>query len=107
QHWAGGSWRRPDGGTTSFTPGQVAMTPVRLWRSPQSGADYPVEWTLVTPLGSLRLKALIDAQEIDARASTGFRYWEGAAELLSAESRRLGGGYLELTGYGGRPGAIP
>lgn len=102
--WAGGSWRKPDGSTQDFKPGDVVMTPLRRWHSPVSKADYPVEWSLQTPLGSVTLKALIDAQEIDARLSTGMRYWEGAAELRSADGRRLGLGYLELTGYAGRMG---
>jgi len=44
---------------------------------------------------------LMDDQEIDGRASAGLRYWEGAAELLDAQGRRSGLGYLELTGYAG------
>ena len=99
--WNGGSWRRPDGSTQDFNPQDVQMSPTRFWRSPVSGADYPVEWALRTPLGVLQMKALIDGQEIDARLSTGMRYWEGAAELLSSDGRRLGRGYLELTGYAG------
>lgn len=102
--WAGGSWRKADGSTLDFKPGDVTMTPLRRWHSPASQADYPVEWTLRTPLGTLTLKALIDAQEIDARMSTGMRYWEGAAALRGANGQRLGLGYLELTGYAGRMG---
>ncbi|MDN3920606.1 carotenoid 1,2-hydratase [Roseateles violae] len=100
--WAGGSWRRPDGRTEDFAPEQLRLRPLRHWRSPLSGADYPLEWALDTPLGALRLAALFDAQEIDARGSTGMRYWEGAAALRSAEGRPLGQGYLELTGYAGK-----
>jgi predicted secreted hydrolase len=40
------------------------------------------------------------AQEVDARASTGGFYWEGAVELRE-RGQLLGRGYLELTGYGG------
>lgn len=100
--WAGGSWRRPDGSSQNFAPEQVGMQGLRHWSSPVSGARYPVEWALQTPLGALRLNALIDAQEIDARMSTGMQYWEGAAELKSAAGQRLGLGYLELTGYAGK-----
>jgi len=100
--WSGGSWRRPDGRSQDFAPAQLTMRPLRHWRSPDSQADYPVDWELHTPLGVLQLRALIDAQEIDARQSTGLRYWEGAARLLSAEGQTLGLGYLELTGYAGR-----
>ena len=37
-------------------------------------------------------------QELDSRASTGAVYWEGASELLQS-GRRVGRGYLEMTGY--------
>ena len=53
----------------------------------------------------LELKPLMDDQELDARASTGNYYWEGAVRssaMNTAEhSRKLlnGRGYLELTGY--------
>lgn len=100
--WAGGSWRKPGGSAQDFKPADITMTPLRRWHSPASQADYPVEWSLQTPLGTLTLKALIDAQEIDARLSTGIRYWEGAAALRGADGKQLGLGYLELTGYAGR-----
>lgn len=101
QLWAGGSWRRPGGAGLDFKPAQVRMLPLRQWRSPHSGAGYPVEWQIETPLGKLLLRALLDDQEVDARISTGMRYWEGVAELRSAEGKRLGLGYLEMTGYAG------
>ena len=99
--WAGGSWRRADGSTQSFAPQELSFAPQRRWRSPLSGAEYPVAWQLRTPLGELRLAALADAQEIDARGSSGLLYWEGAAELRSgaAGGALLGRGYLEMTGY--------
>jgi len=46
-----------------------------------------------------QLVPLMLAQEVDARASTGGFYWEGAVSLMQ-EDRLLGQGYLELTGYG-------
>jgi predicted secreted hydrolase len=98
--WAGGSWR-PGGGapTKAFAPDTVRWQPGRAWRSPASGAAYPVEWTVETPAGTHRVRALLDAQELDSRGSTGSIYWEGLAELLDAGGRRVGLGYLELTGY--------
>ena len=48
---------------------------------------------------ALQLEPLIDDQELDSRASTGTIYWEGAVRAL-ASGRRVGHGYLELTGYG-------
>ena len=43
----------------------------------------------------------MDDQELDARASTGTLYWEGAVRVESPDGAR-GRGYLELTGYGER-----
>lgn len=77
------------------------MQALKSWRSPTSQAVYPVAWRLQTPLAVFTLHALIEAQEIDARASTGMRYWEGPAELRDTSGRRLGLGYLEMTGYAG------
>jgi hypothetical protein len=55
-----------------------------------------------------RLIPLLDDQEVDARASTGGYYWEGAVRLVDgdyAEAPEIGRGYLELTGYA-RPVAL-
>jgi len=100
--WSGGSWRESAGATRSYASGEIVFRPGRRWRSPRSGAEYPVEWQLQTPQGRLQLRALMDAQEVDARPSTGLLYWEGAAELLDAQGRQLGRGYLEMTGYARR-----
>ncbi len=100
--WAGGSWRRADGTAQSFAPGEVQFTPGRLWTSPATGARYPVEWAVTTPAGRHTLRALLDAQELDSRASTGTVYWEGLSELLDERGARLGLGYLEMTGYAAR-----
>jgi predicted secreted hydrolase len=102
--WAGGSWRGATGLSRAFSPDEVVFEPLRRWISPTSAASYPVEWRLQTPVGRFVLRALADAQELDARASTGTVYWEGLAELLDATSgQRIGLGYLEMTGYAGRP----
>ena len=97
--WAGGSIRAPGLPSRSFAPEEVQMTPGRTWRSPGSGAAYPVQWALQTPAGRFSLKALLDAQELDSRSSTGTIYWEGLSELLDPQGTRIGLGYLEMTGY--------
>jgi predicted secreted hydrolase len=101
--WAGGSLRTPGQPDRSFAPDEVDMTPTRQWTSPATGTRWPVEWRLQSPAGELRLLAAFDAQEIDARGSSGLVYWEGAARLLDGGGQEIGWGYLELTGYAGRP----
>ncbi len=100
--WAGGSFRKADEPTAiSFGPEAVQMLPRDRWRSPASGADYPIRWQVQTPAGRFDLRALAHSQEIDSRASTGTIYWEGLSELLDSNGRRIGLGYLEMTGYAG------
>jgi predicted secreted hydrolase len=100
--WAGGS-HRPAGGTVrDFAPEEVSFEPGRRWTSPASKASYPVEWTVTTPAGAFRVEALLDAQELDSRASTGSIYWEGLSHLRDRTGATVGGGYLEMTGYAGR-----
>jgi predicted secreted hydrolase len=96
--WAGGSHRPAGGAVRNFAPGEVRFAPQRRWTSPATGAAYPVQWRIVTPAGEFELRALLDAQELDSRASTGTVYWEGLAELRAASGARLGLGYLEMTG---------
>lgn len=96
--WAGGSLRRPGGPVVSFEPGQVRFTSLREWTSPATGGRYPVHLRIETPAGRHELVALLDAQELDGRSSTGTLYWEGLAELRHEAGGRAGLGYLEMTG---------
>ena len=100
--WAGGSWRDAAGRSMAFDAASVRFTPGRVWASAATGARYPLQWRLDTPAGRFELRALLDAQELDSRASSGTVYWEGLSELLDAQGRRVGSGYLEMTGYAGR-----
>jgi predicted secreted hydrolase len=99
--YAGGSLRSASGSFRNFAADEVIFTPHRVWTSPSSQAKYPVEWTLQTPAGRHRIVALLDAQELDSRQSTGTIYWEGLSELRDEQGQRIGRGYLEMTGYAG------
>jgi len=100
--WAGGSHRGADGRTRSFSNDEVRFTPGRTWTSPATRASYPVEWQVETPAGRHTVRARLDAQELDSRATSGTVYWEGLSELLDSNGQRVGRGYLEMTGYAGR-----
>ena len=97
--WAGGSYRRGDGRLTVFAPDDVAFRPLAAWRSPRTGARYPVrqQLTVRLPEGERRfvLDPLFADQELDGRRGGMPVYWEGAVATAG------GRGYLELTGYAG------
>ena len=94
--WSDAARWFPDGRRQSI--GAVEFTPTRTWRSPRSGARYPVALRIRGPGLDLALEPLFDDQELDGRTSTGVIYWEGAV-VASSGGSRIGAGYLELTGY--------
>lgn len=71
---------------------------VSQWSSPRSLAKYPIGWLIRVGNQEFRLQTLMQDQEVDARASTGGFYYEGAVEM-SQNQVVIGRGYLELTGY--------
>jgi predicted secreted hydrolase len=84
----------PDGSTREER--DFVMQPWDWWESP-AGGRYPVRWFVKLQDGTvLNLKPVVNAQEVEARATTGFNYYEGAIEI-SGSTR--GVGYMELTGY--------
>ena len=85
-------------GGTHYAPPGISMTPLRFWKSPRTGVEYPVSMQLGSPRGELRLEPLMDDQELDSRPSTGTIYWEGAVRAYRGNDW-VGRGYLELTGY--------
>jgi predicted secreted hydrolase len=97
--FAGGSFRARGGITRNFAADEVHFTPGRVWASAASRARYPVQWLVETPAGTFNVKASLDNQELDSRASTGAVYWEGLSDLSDEAGRIVGRGYLEMTGY--------
>ena len=97
--WDGGSFRSSGGELRIFRVGEVSFKPMRSWTSPLSRASYPVQWSVSTPFASYSVAAVIDNQELDSRNSTGSIYWEGLSQLLDSQGKRVGMGYLEMTGY--------
>ena len=124
--WAGGTLRAADGSTHALSGDSVSFTPLRQWRSPHTGARYPVAMRVDAQDLHLTLVPLMDDQEFDSRATTGAVYWEGAVTAFQADAaagnpvaasaststststsenaakpapKPVGRGYLELTGY--------
>jgi predicted secreted hydrolase len=99
--YAGATLLSSDDRALVLAPEHVAFEPLRDWRSPRTGIRYPVAMRVRALDRSYVLEPLMEDQEMDARASTGTIYWEGAvrARLESGPGAQAGRGYLELTGY--------
>ena len=92
-----------DGRVIHLRRDQFRVTPLARWRSPKSGAVYPVRWRIeVLPLKvTLTLQPLMNAQELVTARSTRVTYWEGAVDASGSFGGTpvRGKGYVEMTGY--------
>jgi len=101
--WAGGtliSAQAP--GPRYLSPADWTATPRSWWRSPASGVEYPSVWSVEVPEAGLHLELRpeVAEQENRSRLVSGLTYWEGAVTAHDAAGRRIGEGFVELTGYG-------
>lgn len=73
------------------------------WTSPETGATYPIQWSISIPKLGIELAAStkLKSQEISSQSSFMPSYWEGAIHLDGRKnnSDAQGVGYLEMTGY--------
>lgn len=112
--------RRRDGSQDSYSTlawvdavGRVRQLPsaafqletLRRWRSPVTGAEYPVEQRLVTMDPATGATVVFHLQPLalnqELAGAGGLAYWEGACRVLDSNGREIGSAYLELTGYAG------
>jgi len=95
--WTYAALRQANGTVQTFK--HLEFQVLRKWKSTRTGVQYPVVQRLVLDEQTFDLEPLFDDQELDARASTGTLYWEGAVRVKSASASPWGQGYLEMTGY--------
>ena len=73
------------------------------WKSPATGATYPIQWSVSVPKLGLALgaKTKLAQQEITGNTKFAPSYWEGAMEFSGTRGKTKinGVGYLEMTGY--------
>lgn len=102
-----GTFIDQSGRATNIAAGEFTLAPEAQWRSPKTGASYPVVWKVSLPSRRIELtvRAALNDQELDTRASTRVNYWEGAVEFTGTKDGKpvQGRGYLEMTGYAGAP----
>ncbi len=77
---------------------EISWKARKNWRSPRSGAIYPVAQSIFINEVEYGIIPLMSDQEVDGLQSTGNYYWEGAVKMISGK-KEIGVGYLELTGY--------
>ena len=103
---SGGTLLEASGQSRALGRSDFTMEPARTWRSPHSGARYPIQWRLSLPGQrlSLTVTAAQPDQELRTPRSTQVTYWEGAVVVTGTRGADpvTGRGYLEMTGYAGR-----
>jgi predicted secreted hydrolase len=93
------------GQASSLSVSDFTLEPVTRWRSPKTGATYPVAWKIKIPSRQMELtvQAVMNDQELVTTESTRVNYWEGAITVQGVKNGKAvqGRGYLEMTGYAG------
>ncbi len=102
-----GTLVEPDGRARTLPLGTWRIDETARWTSRASGATYPAGWRIVVPSAELDLavQPTVADQELRTTGSTGVTYWEGSVTVAGRSRGRAvrGEGYVELTGYVGRP----
>ena len=100
--FSSGTLASPDGRTVHLSRDDYTLEARDTWKSPQTGAIYPIRWHVNVPSQHLAFDvvAAMPNQELHTPRSTGVTYWEGAVDLQNGPRGR---GYMELTGYNNVP----
>ena len=103
------AWVDRQGGVTHLKADQFRWSAERVWKSPVTGAAYPLPVRLSTwdpatgQPAEFTLEPLSEKQELRGVVG-GVAYWEGACRVLDDRAREVGSAYVELTGYAGELG---
>lgn len=98
------AWVATNGVITHLRSAQFKLETVRTWKSPVTGAVYPVSLKIKTrdpqadkPVYFL-LEPLAENQELTGGS---IAYWEGGCRIRDEAGQEIGSAFLELTGYAG------
>jgi len=102
--FSAGTYVDAQGHTLHLRESDFVLQPVGdTWKSPSSGASYPVHWKIsVAKLGiELEVRTPLPSQELVGDFEITSTYWEGAIDLTGKRSGAAiaGSGYMEMTGY--------
>jgi predicted secreted hydrolase len=103
---ASGTLARADGTTRHLKLADYRVDVSEHWKSPKSGALYPMQWKITIPSEQVELtiSPAFQDQELVTSRSTRVTYWEGAVQVAgTARGGSVKGvGYVEMTGYAGK-----
>jgi len=102
--FSAGTYVDTAGKTVHLRSAEFSLQPQgATWKSPATGAVYPIEWRVSVPKLSLSLiaKTKLPQQELTGKTKFAPSYWEGAMEFSGTRENKAtrGVGYLEMTGY--------
>ena len=93
-----GVWVEPGGESRQLRTQDFTLEALRYWQD-SDGTEWPVAWrvAVMAPEGprQLEVRAAVDDQLME----TLLTYWEGMVWVYDEAGRRIGTGYMELTGY--------
>jgi len=102
--FSAGTYIDAQGKTTHLRKNDFVLQPLGdVWKSPATGAAYPIRWKISIPKLTIDLEAKtpLPSQELAGHTKFAPTYWEGAIMLIGTRASRAisGRGYLEMTGY--------
>jgi predicted secreted hydrolase len=102
--YSAGTYVDAQGRTTHLRASDFVLQPLEeRWKSPVTGAVYPVHWKIAIPKLGIELdaKTPLESEELTGKTKLVPTYWEGAIVLTGKRNAKMigGVGYLEMTGY--------
>ena len=104
--YSSGTLVSANGATRHLDLNNYRLEALGRWKSPMSGADYPMKWKIAIPSEQIELEInpAFQNQELITNRSTRVTYWEGAVDIRGTTRGKgvAGAGYVEMTGYAGK-----
>jgi predicted secreted hydrolase len=93
--------RQPERADRVMPRNEIKTQVLETWRSPTTGAAYPVVWRLELAGTAYIVRARIKSQEIDGGSGIGIGdiFWAGLCDVRDSAGRDIGSGVLEMSGY--------
>jgi predicted secreted hydrolase len=95
-HSSQGTWVEKNSQTQMIKHADIKLTPLDWWQS-EKGERYPIRWRMeyLSRQKDFIIQALVKNQKMELLIP----YWEGAVVVLDHSGKKIGQGYLEMTGY--------